>query len=132
MLRNLTIFSILTLGTPAAVAGDDFIREGFVMPSRNINCTVQQEGVEGTTSDGWRLYCVRFQPTPIVVILTKRGVETYDSDGDQPSGQDRWVFTYGDPWESGPFECVSSQTGLTCTHTNGKGFKLSRKGVSTF
>jgi hypothetical protein len=41
------------------------------------------------------------------------------------------VLNYGSSWKSGAFECKMERSGLTCK-ANGKGFKLSRRGLKEY
>jgi hypothetical protein len=40
------------------------------------------------------------------------------------------VLAYGAATGAGPFQCVSTVSGVTCTVTGGVGFMISRSGIS--
>jgi hypothetical protein len=131
MIRR-SLLMLFLLASPA-VAGDEPVitdRE-FVMPSRNIACIVQDVSLEGGDGPSKRLYCVRYEPKTIAVILDERGLESYPTEGDQPMSSEADVLQYGDNFWNGGFSCDSSPTGLLCSHSEYGAFELSRKGMKS-
>ena len=129
MIRR-SLLMLALLATPA-LAGDEpeITDREFVMPSRNIACIVQDVSLEGGMGPSKRLYCVRYEPKTIAVILDERGIESYPTDGDQPMSSEAEVLQYGDNFWNGGFSCDSSKTGLLCSHSDYGAFELSRKGL---
>jgi hypothetical protein len=124
----------VSLFTLPAFAGDEpeLTDSEFLMPSRNIGCVVQDVSLEGGSGPSKRLYCVRYEPKTIAVLLDERGVESYPTEGDQPFSSEANVLKYGDNWFHSGFSCDSSTTGLVCSHSTYGAFELSRKGLKKY
>jgi hypothetical protein len=123
-----SLFALALLATPS-LAGDEPEITGreFVMPSGNIACMV--EDINGGSR---QLYCVRNLPKTIVVTLSRNGIESFPTSGDQPVSFDAEVLQYGDNFYNSGFSCDSSESGLLCSHNKWGGFELSRKGLTRF
>ena len=127
-------FAIFALAAPALAvefrANDQGYIE-FTMPSGNIGCFYTPAGgtdIYETSDGGAELSCDRVEPSlcardagrsgqgrtlsPMWAMLPAAGRTTY--------------FEYGEVWSEGPFSCISSTTGLTCTRGT-HGFSMSRK-----
>jgi hypothetical protein len=126
-------YSLLALALVAspALAGDEpeVTDKEFIMPSRNIACIVQDVSLEGGSGPSKRLYCVRYEPKTIAVLLDERGLESYETDGEQPMSSEAETLQYGDNFYNSGFSCDSSKTGLVCSHSDYGAFELSRKGL---
>jgi hypothetical protein len=107
----------------------------FNMPSGNIGCFYTPEGGTGVykTSDGGaELSCDRVEPSYIRVMLGSSGkAERITNVGDPSCCGGNNIFEYGEVWEAGPFSCISSTAGLTCTRGT-HGFSMSRKAVKAY
>jgi hypothetical protein len=117
----------LCLFVVPAFAGDEPALTGadFMMPSRNVGCVKLDP--ENGLSD--RLYCVRYQPRFIAVVLSRDGVTSARAEGDQPGFEGTPILQYGDSWYHDGFSCDSDKNGVVCSHGKYGAFRLSRKGV---
>jgi hypothetical protein len=120
----LIAFIALTL---PAMAGDEPELTGtdFMMPSRNVACV--KLNPENGLSD--RLYCLRYQPSMLAVVLDENGPTASVTYGDQPSFEDAPILQYGDNWYREGFSCDSDEKGVVCSHSTYGAFRLSRKGM---
>ena len=103
-------------------------------PSGNITCTVSPAGAECAIAS------LAAEPvaadscdgvTGYVVSLTTSGVSTPCVD-ETPAeaGAEVPVLAYGDAISVNNFQCVSTESGMTCSNTNtGQGFTLARAGI---
>lgn len=122
---------LFLLGFPAqAVSAAEITGPEFQMPSRNIACLVRQQGFEGGNGFSMQLYCVRYAPRTLAVMLDERGIESYPTDGDQPFSPDATVLKYGWHYANGGFRCKSTKKALRCAHPKYGAFVLSRNGFS--
>jgi hypothetical protein len=97
----------------------------FLSPSGNISCEVDN-GLAGLH----QVYCQTFVP-PRSVTMTRAGVLKRCS-GDKCLGnpaENAPTLAYGTETGVGPFTCLSSTSGVRCTVTSGKGFRISRSGI---
>lgn len=97
----------------------------FLSPSGNISCEIDN-GYIGLH----QVYCQTISPPESVVLALKGSVKVCK--GQQCLGNpadNTPVLAYGHATSSGPFRCVSATSGVTCT-VNGKGFQISRSGIS--
>jgi hypothetical protein len=117
----------LFLFAAPALAGDEAELTGrdFKMPSRNVACIKLDP--ENGLSD--RLYCLRYEPTFIAVVLDSEGVNWASAEGDQPGFQDAPILQYGDNWYYEGFSCDADKKGVVCSHGKYGAFRLSRKDV---
>jgi hypothetical protein len=125
MFRQVLIASFLL--TVPALAGDEPELTGrdFMMPSRNVACIKLDP--ENGLSD--RLYCLRYEPTFIAVVLDKNGPLSGETFGDQPDFEDTPILQYGKSWFHDGFSCDSDPIGVVCSHSDYGAFRLSRKGM---
>lgn len=120
----------VTTTTSAAVTGSTLPMQTanggeFLSPSGNISCEVDYH-YAGLTGAG----CQTLTP-PRSVKMTPAGTLTTCT-GQQCLGNpglDTPTLDYGEVTGVGPYRCVSSTTGITCT-VNGKGFHIARSGIT--
>jgi hypothetical protein len=96
----------------------------FLSPSGNISCEIDN-GYIGLH----QVYCQTISP-PESVVLSLTGTFKVCK-GQQCLGNpgvNTPVLAYGHSTGSGPFRCVSTTAGVTCT-VGAKGFQISRSGV---
>ena len=88
-------------------------------PTGNIVCGLSY----GSTTDNQRVHCATFTP-PQTADMAADGAVTKCS-GSQCSlgnpGSNVPTLAYGSATGVGPFECISSASGMTCTVTGGRG-----------
>jgi hypothetical protein len=120
----------LALMTVQASAGlePDLKGQEFMMPSGNVTCMKLDAIDDGDVKVSDRLYCLRYLPTPLVVILEESGVHSQAAGDDQPFGRDVPVLAYGKKWYKEGFTCKSEVKGVVCSHNKFGAFRLSRKG----
>jgi hypothetical protein len=99
----------------------------FVSPSNNISCEVDYHH-DGLT----QAYCLTGTPAQSVTMgvtgtyTTCKGQQCLSNAGDGTP-----TLAYGTETGVGPFLCESATTGVTCTTTNGRGFQISRSGITS-
>lgn len=104
----------------------------FVMPSQNVGCTYTPAGGTATYKPfdgGPELSCDRIAPSYVRVVLTHATLRRFDNVGDQGCCSVENVLPYGARWSAGPFICESSQSGLSCSRADGRGFAISRASI---
>jgi hypothetical protein len=97
----------------------------FLSPSGNISCEIDN-GYIGLH----QVYCQTISP-PRSVVLARTGTIKVCK-GQQCLGNpadNTPVLGYGHSTASGPFRCLSTTAGVTCT-VGGKGFQISRSGIT--
>ena len=97
----------------------------FFSPSGNISCQVDYNYYGDTSA-----YCQTGTP-PQSVHMDVTGSYTTCT-GEQclgNPGSNTPTLAYGTATGVGPFVCSSASTGITCT-ANGKGFRISRSGIT--
>ncbi len=97
----------------------------FLSPSGNISCEIDN-GYIGLH----QVYCQTISP-PRSVVLARTGIFKVCK-GQQCLGNpadNTPVLAYGHSTASGPFRCLSTTAGVTCT-VGGKGFQISRSGIT--
>lgn len=104
-------------------------------PTGNITCTLSPAGVECAIAS------LAAEPAAVdgcdgtsgyVVTLTTSGVATPCAPS-KPGKADAAVpvLAYGESTSVNNFECVSTESGMTCSNTNtGQGFTLARAGIT--
>lgn len=106
---------------------------GFRMPSGNVGCHFIPAGgtaVYHTATGQEELHCIRLEPQTLVVILEHHlGGQEPILSTEVPELPDGPVLPYGHFWQQGPFTCLSSRNGLTCTNSSGAGLRMSRAEV---
>ncbi len=97
----------------------------FLSPSGNISCEIDN-GYIGLH----QVYCQTISP-PESVVLERAGTFKICK-GRRCLGNpavNTPVLPYGHSTASGPFHCLSTAAGVTCT-VGGKGFQISRAGIT--
>jgi hypothetical protein len=97
-------------------------------PTQNIACGIYFQ----STSELQKVHCATFSP-PRTADMTVSGAVTTCSGGTCSLGNpapDTPVLDYGAATGVGPFLCISATTGMTCTVTGGRGFTISRSGIT--
>lgn len=131
-------FAFLLLAAPALAVEFDPNDQGFIefnMPSGNIGCIYVPAGgtdVYKTSDGGAELSCDRVAPSYVRLQLGETGKAERITNVGDPSccGADN-IFEYGEVWSEGPFSCISSTKGLTCTRGS-HGFSMSRKSIKVY
>ena len=102
----------------------------FYSPSRNISCEIDY-GAIGSGTPTQSVLCLTISP-PQSVVLSPDGSFTTCTGMDclSNAGLDTPTLAYGDTTGAGPFRCRSATTGMTCTVTDGKGFRISSSGIT--
>ncbi len=98
------------------------------MPSRNVACIKFDASNDGGLKLSDRLYCLRYEPELMVVILDENGATSGNTEGDQPFNSETPILKYGDNWFKDGFSCDSDPNGVVCSHSDFGAFRLSRKG----
>lgn len=103
----------------------------FFSPSGNISCEIIYGGA-GAGPD--RASCQVASENLLVSMDVSGGYTSCTETDPQCVGgwnpEDLRTLAYGTETGVGPFLCESATTGITCTVTNGKGFQVSRSGVT--
>ena len=97
----------------------------FVSPTNNIACYI-----DATKTDAVR--CATFSPPRLVTMNATGSFHTCSGntcDLGNPA-METPVLPYGSATGSGPFQCLSTAAGMTCTVTGHRGFTIARAGVS--
>jgi serine/threonine-protein kinase len=102
----------------------------FHSPSNNIQCEIDYRRGSGTTDS---VYCLSIDP-PRNATMSSSGVLTsVCTAGDSclsnpPQGEP--TLPYGHTTGIGPFTCLSEYEGMRCTVTSGRGFTMSKSGIT--
>jgi hypothetical protein len=136
-----TIVSPSTTATPLASAASSsttapghFIPAAtpvyeFYSPSHNISCEIDY-ATSGTPTDS--VLCTTMSPTQSVVMSADGSLRTcYGEQCGSNAGLNTPTLAYGDSTGVGPFRCTSTLAAMICTVTSGKGFNISRTGITT-
>jgi hypothetical protein len=99
----------------------------FHSPSNNIECemrTLEKEGLEPLT------FCQSREPPHWASVSPDGRVKHGGAEevGNMPSGGA--AIPYGGSESLGPWTCLSLNSGMRCTIASGKGFEISRSGVT--
>jgi hypothetical protein len=98
----------------------------FLSPDRNLACQVAQ-------NPSSQVRCVSFAP-PLLVVMTADGTLTRCTGGSCALGSPASgtpILAYGSGVGNPEFVCVSTTAGITCTVPAGRGFTISKAGVTT-
>jgi len=99
----------------------------FYSPSQNISCEIDYV-LRGTQS----VLCTTMSPTQSVVMSAEGSLRTcYGAQCGSNAGVNTPTLAYGDSTGVGPFRCTSTVAAMICTVTSGKGFSISRSGITT-
>jgi hypothetical protein len=123
-------FLICALATGPAFADNTPTLTGqeFMMPSRNVACIKLDAIDDGDVKVSDRLYCLRYEPKLIAVILDDSGAHAGPTEGDQPFSNETPILQYGETWYKEGFKCTAKAAGVECSHNKYGAFRLSRKG----
>jgi hypothetical protein len=98
----------------------------FFSPSMNIGCELDF----GRTGVPDAAYCQTFTPPQSVTMSTDGTYKTCTGDNCVGNpGMDTPTLAYGQASQVGPFLCLSSPAGVTCT-VSGRGFEIARSGIT--
>jgi hypothetical protein len=101
--------------------------ESFSLPSGNLSC----EFSPNTELNFPTISCEREKPSPDRIVLSKTGkAEIFKQVTDPFCCEADTVLAYGTTWQKGPFACLASRDGLTCSAQSGHGFFISREKLS--
>jgi hypothetical protein len=115
---------------PAYAAGQ---RE-FHLFSNNIGCLYTPDGgtpVYHTPDNLAEISCDRVEPSYVRVVLGRKRPSVKHTNVGDPSCCGGRLLRYGQVFRAGPFTCLSSASGLTCTR-GAHGFTMSRRRISTY
>jgi len=99
----------------------------FLSPSENISCEIDD------SASIRQVFCETISP-PQSVTMTVDGTLTTCM-GEQclgNAGEETPTLPYGSATGTGPFRCLSTSQGVTCTVASGKGFKIAAGGIAQF
>jgi len=123
-------FALVVLASPA-VADDLYF---FQSPSGNIHCMIATGAYAEARCDAMHLTPSYTRPPAgcdldwgrsfAIGLYDRRGVLACVGDTVAMPGSD--VLPYGEVVQLGGFDCVSEQSGMTCTNPTGHGFTLSK------
>lgn len=108
----------------AAPLQDATLNGAFVSPTKNLACYI-----DATVTDSVR--CASFSPAWLVLMDATgsyRACSGNTCDLGNPAIETP-VLPYGSATGAGPFQCLSTTTGVTCTVVGHKGFTISRSGI---
>jgi hypothetical protein len=116
--------ALLAAPTARAEPGVQF----FHSPSGNISCEIDYQRGYGTQDSA---YCVSGTP-PQHVSMNPDGVLTVCTGESCMSNgpEDAVTLPYNHTTGLGPFTCLSEVSGMTCTVGSGRGFTISRSGIT--
>lgn len=100
----------------------------FQSPSGNISCEIDWQ--RGTRDS---IYCMSIDPPQNIAIDIQGEVISQCTEGDSclsnpPQGEP--TLPYGHATGLGPFTCQSESDAMTCTATSGRGFAISKSGIT--
>jgi len=99
----------------------------FLSPSGNISCEITYSPV----SPNSMAYCETNSPTQSVTMSADGSFKTCSGEKcGSNAGVGTPTLAYGDSTGMGPYRCTSTATGMICTATGGKGFKISTAGIT--
>lgn len=127
-LRVAAVLSALSVVQLSPTAQADAGVKFFHSPSGNILCQVSYQRGPGDLDSA---YCVSRYP-PQNVSMDPDGVLTVCTGmscmSNGPTDQEN--LPYGQSTGLGPFTCLSEVSGMTCTVGSGRGFTISRSGIT--
>jgi hypothetical protein len=115
-------------GQSGASAGTTSATQRFFRsPSGNIECELDY-GQAGLANAA---YCQTFAPSRSVTLKPAGALKVCSGQGCIGNGPDNEkTLAYGSSTSLGPFRCTSLTSGVRCTLASGKGFAISRSGVT--
>jgi hypothetical protein len=100
----------------------------FYSPTQNISCEIDASPGSGP---GTSTLCLTINPARSVVLSTDGTLkECTGQDCLSNAGIDTPTLAYGQSITLGPFTCVSSTAGMTCTIASGAGFLIAASGIT--
>jgi hypothetical protein len=126
------VVAILALGSLAVAAPTGNAAAGhvrfFQTPTHNISCEIDS-GRAGVPDAA---YCQTLAPAASATLRANGTLKTCHGMGclGNPPENDP-VLAYGHRVVLGPFRCVSRASGVSCVGKTGRGFAISRSGVSS-
>jgi len=102
----------------------------FKSPSGNISCEIDFRRGHGISDAA---YCMSISPPQNVAMNSSGVLTTVCTSGDSclsnpPYGEP--TLPYGHTTELGPFTCLSESSAVTCTVSSGRGFAISKSGIT--
>jgi hypothetical protein len=97
----------------------------FYSPSKNISCEIDD------TTSLQQVFCQTMSPAQSVTMKTDGTLSKCA--GQQclgNPGENTPILPYGSATGTGPFRCLSSSQGMTCTVTSGRGFQIASAGIT--
>jgi hypothetical protein len=119
--EDVTATATVVVSSPLAAATSN---GAFLSPSKNIACEINP-------ASDYQVRCATFSP-PQLVTMSATGSLTTCTGNQCELGNpapDTPVLPYGTATGEGPYQCLSSVSGISCTVTSGKGFRISRSGI---
>ncbi len=102
----------------------------FYSPSQNISCEIDYGTIDPGTSTQ-SVLCETISPTRSVVMAPDGSLRTcYGMQCGSNAGLNTPTLAYGDTTGVGPFRCTSTVAAMNCTVTSGRGFSISRAGIT--
>ena len=100
----------------------------FYAPSRNISCEIDDATTGNPRAS---VLCETFTPAQSVTMVADGSLQTCTgAQCESNPGLGTPVLSYGDSTGVGPFTCTSTVTGMVCTAIGGRGFSISRSGIT--
>ena len=117
------IHATLTLVVAAPLSAAT-LNGAFLSPTKNIACYIN-------VTDGNSVRCATFSPPQLVTMNATASLQTCHGTGCELGNpaEETPVLSYGSATGAGPFQCLSTQAGVTCTIVGHKGFTISRSGM---
>ncbi len=114
---------------------------GFQTPTKNINCTIYTDLSPRILECMVSTYTGKVPKRPADCELdwtaqadlsTTGRASLFACRGDTSWWVDAPVLAYGRTFRNGAFTCKSEKTGVTCTNSSKRGFKVSRGSITAF
>ncbi len=140
MRRGVTMAAVAALGSlvvgswpgmPRAVADNPVCTAtscSFLLPSRNLGCEMSYHRGNDIPDE---TYCQTDSPPQTVRMSTDGSFKSCVGETCLGNpGEGTPTLGYGQSAAVGPFNCRSEVSGITCTVTSGRGFTISRAGIT--
>ena len=119
--EDVTGTATVVVSSPLATAT---LNGAFLSPSKNIACEINP-------ASDYPVRCATFSP-PQLVTMSATGSLTTCTGNQCELGNpapETPVLPYGTATGEGPYQCLSSMNGMTCSVPSGRGFKISRSRI---
>lgn len=127
-LRVAVVLSALLVASLSPTAQADPGVQFFHSPSGNISCEIDYQRGPGNPDSA---YCVSGTPPQHVSMNPDGILDVCTGVSCMSNGPiDQFNLPYGQTTGLGPFTCLSEVSGMTCTVGSGKGFTISRSGIT--